>query len=138
MTVVELVAAAAVILLELFLPTLVIVGMIFVSLLIRREHIRSLGFERPQSWPHMVGFAFTGAVFLQLFDVGVVMPIMNRLTGTTIDYSGFAHLRAIWDNCCFFWCFPGRWLLWVKKSFIVAISKNGSLTCWGATCPGFC
>lgn len=93
-TVVELVAAAAAVLLDLFLPTLVILGMIVVSLLIRREHIRSLGFKRPQSWPRMVGFVFVSVVFLQLFDVGVIMPIMNRLTGTTIDYSGFAHLKG--------------------------------------------
>jgi membrane protease YdiL (CAAX protease family) len=93
-TVVELVVAAAVVLLDLFLPTIVILGMIFVSLLIRREHIRSLGFKRPQSWARMIGFAFISVVFLQLFDVGVVLPIMNRLTGTTIDYSGFANLKG--------------------------------------------
>jgi membrane protease YdiL (CAAX protease family) len=93
-TVVELVIAAAVVLLDLFVPTLVILGMIFVSLLIRREHIRSLGFKRPQSWARMIGFAFIGVVFLQLFDVGVVLPIMNRITGTTIDYSGFANLKG--------------------------------------------
>lgn len=92
-TLVELVVAAVVILLDLFIPTLVILGMIFVSLLIRREHIRSLGFKRPQSWSRMVSFAFIGVVFLQLFDVGVVLPIMNRLTGSTIDYSGFANLK---------------------------------------------
>jgi membrane protease YdiL (CAAX protease family) len=93
-TVVELVAAAAVILLDLFLPTLVILVLAFVSLLVRREKIRSLGFRRPKSWPRMAGFAFVGAVLLQLFDVGVVMPIMNRLTGTTLDYSDFAELKG--------------------------------------------
>jgi hypothetical protein len=36
--------------------------MIFVSLLIRREHIRSLGFKRPQSWARMAGFAFIGVI----------------------------------------------------------------------------
>jgi uncharacterized protein len=93
-TIVELVVAAAVVLLDLFPPTLVILGMIFVSLLIRHEHIHLLGFKRPQSWARMIGFDFIGVVFLQLFDVGVVLPIMNRLTGTTIDYSGFANLKG--------------------------------------------
>ncbi|MFZ5807711.1 MAG: CPBP family intramembrane glutamic endopeptidase [Chloroflexota bacterium] len=93
-TIIELVVAAAVVLLDLFLPTIVILGMILVSLLIRREHIRSLGFKRPQSWGRMIGFAFIGVVFLQLFDVGVVLPIMNRLTGTSIDYSGFDNLKG--------------------------------------------
>jgi hypothetical protein len=46
----------------------------------------------------MAGFAFIGAAFLQLFDVGVVMPIMNRLTGTTIDYGDSADLRGnLWQ-----------------------------------------
>ncbi|MCK7480763.1 MAG: hypothetical protein M0C28_28770 [Candidatus Moduliflexus flocculans] len=138
-TVVELVVAAVVVLLDLFLPTIVILGMIVVSLLIRREHIRSLGFKRPQSWARMIGFAFIGVVFLQLFDVGVVLPIMNRLTGTTIDYSGFANLKgnigAIGSS---FWYFPGRWRLWARKSFIAAISRNYSPIFLGATYLGFC
>jgi membrane protease YdiL (CAAX protease family) len=33
-------------------------------------------------------------VGLQAFDVSVIMPIMNHLTGTTIDYSGFAGLKG--------------------------------------------
>jgi membrane protease YdiL (CAAX protease family) len=93
-TVLELIAATVVILLDLFLPTLIILGMLIVSLLIRREHIRSLGFKRPQSWSRMLGLTFIAVVFLQLFDVGLVMPIMNRLTGATIDYSGFANLKG--------------------------------------------
>ncbi len=93
-TVIELVAAAVVVLLDLFIPTLIILVLIFVSLLIRHEHIRSLGFKKPQSWPRLVGIALIGVVFLQLLDVGLTMPIMNRLTGTTIDYSGFAHLKG--------------------------------------------
>lgn len=93
-TVVELVAAVVVILLDLFLPTLVILAMLAVSLLIRREPIAVVGFKRAKSWPALIGFAFLGAVGLQAFDVSVIMPIMNRLTGTTIDYSGFAGLKG--------------------------------------------
>ena len=93
-TVVELVAAAVVILLGLFLPTLVILAMLAVSLLVRREPIAVVGFKRPGSWPALIGFAFLGAVGLQAFDVSVIMPIMNHLTGTTIDYIGFAGLKG--------------------------------------------
>jgi hypothetical protein len=109
-TFIELIIATAVVLLDLFLPTLVILVMIIVSLLIRREHIRTLGFKRPASWPRLVGMAFAGAVVLQLFDVGVVMPIMNRLTGTTIDYSGFANLKGN----------PGQLLLLLALSWTLA------------------
>ncbi len=93
-TLIELCAAAATIILDLFIPTLLILGIMIVSLLIRREHIASIGFKRPQSWLRMTGFAFVSVFFLQLFDVGVVMPILNRLTGKTIDYSGFASLQG--------------------------------------------
>lgn len=93
-TIIELVIAAVVILLDLLIPTIIILPMIVISLFIRREHIRSLGFKRPQSWARIISFSFIAVVFLQLFDVGFVMPIMNRLTGTTIDYSGFANLKG--------------------------------------------
>jgi hypothetical protein len=93
-TLIELCAVVATIILDLFIPTLVILGIMIVSLLIRREHIAAMGFKRPQSWLRMAGFAFVSAFFLQLFDVGVVMPILNRLTGKTLDYSGFASLQG--------------------------------------------
>lgn len=93
-TMIEFAAIVIVVLLDLFMPTLVIIGLMVVSLLIRRDHIAVMGFKRPQSWPSMAGFVFVITVFLQLFDVGVMMPIMNRVTGTTIDYSGFASLQG--------------------------------------------
>ena len=93
-TIVELVAAAAVVLMDLFLPTLVILGMTALSLLIRREKITVLGFRRPKSWLGLSVIALLSAVILQLFDAGVMMPILNRLTGTTIDTSGFAQLQG--------------------------------------------
>ncbi len=92
--VIEVVVAVIVVLLDLFLPTLVILGMMVISLLIRRERISVLGFKKPKSWPGLIGVSFLSVVGLQLFDVGFVMPILNRLTGLTINYSGFAHLQG--------------------------------------------
>jgi membrane protease YdiL (CAAX protease family) len=93
-TLLEFAAIVATVLLDLFIPTLVILGLMVISLLIRSEHISVVGFKRPKSWPGMLGFAFAGAALLQLFDAGIIMPILNRLTGQTIDYSGFAHLQG--------------------------------------------
>lgn len=93
-TIVELAAIVATVLLDLFLPTLVLLGLMVVSLLIRREHISVMGFKRPQSWLGLAVFAFVVAFLLQLFDAGVVMPILNRLTGTTLDTSGFTSLQG--------------------------------------------
>jgi len=52
--VIEFVVAACVVLLDLFMPTLVILGMIAISLLIRREHIRSLVACRREDEPKVV------------------------------------------------------------------------------------
>jgi membrane protease YdiL (CAAX protease family) len=93
-TLFELIAAAIVIILDLFIPTLVILGMIILSLLIRRENISSLGFKRAQSGLKMAGYVFLGVVFLQLFQIGLTMPVLNHLTGTTINYSAFANLKG--------------------------------------------
>jgi hypothetical protein len=48
-TIIELAAIVVTVLLDLFIPTLVIIGLMVVSLLISREHIAVMGFERPRS-----------------------------------------------------------------------------------------
>lgn len=93
-TIIELVAAVIVVLLDLFVPTLVILGMALISLIVRREKPAVLGLKKPKSWLGMAAIAFLGAVLLQLFDAGVMMPILNRLTGTAIDNSGVAQLQG--------------------------------------------
>jgi hypothetical protein len=93
-TMIELVAITAAILFDLFIPTLILLGLMIVSLLLRRENIRVMGFKRPGSWQQITGFTFVSAFLLQLFDAGLVMPILNRLTGQTLDYSGFATLQG--------------------------------------------
>jgi len=91
---IELCAITTTVILDLWMPTLVIIGLMIVSLLIRRQPISIVGFKRPQPWLGKIGFTFVFAFFMQLFDIAVVMPIMNRLTGTTIDYNGFASLQG--------------------------------------------
>ena len=90
----EIIAAAVVIILDLFIPTIVILGMIVISLLVRRENIASLGFKKNANGLRMAGMVLLGVMALQLFQIGVTMPILNHLTGTTIDYSGFANLKG--------------------------------------------
>lgn len=92
--IIELSAIVVTVLFDLFIPTLILLGLMVVSLLIRRENIQIMGFKRPRSWPQMVGVTFLIAFLLQLFDAGLVMPILNRVTGTTLDTSGFAHLQG--------------------------------------------
>ncbi len=94
LTVIELIAAIVIVLLDVFNRTLLILGLLALSLLIRHEKLDALGFKKPKSWLWVIGVSFATAALLQLFDAGVLMPILNRLTGTTIDYSGFANLKG--------------------------------------------
>ncbi len=121
-TVVELIAAIVVIMFDLLIPAVVIVALMVVSLIIRHEHIRTVGFKRPKSWAKLFGLAFAGVVFLQLFDIGIVMPILNRLTGTTIDYSGFSSLKGNVGQLATYLLFS-----WILAAFIEEIAFRGYL-----------
>lgn len=94
LAVLELIAITITILYDLLIPTLLILALMVVSLLIHRDNLRGMGFKHPNSWPVMFRAAFLGATLLQIFDAGVVMPILNRLTGTNLDYTSFAHLQG--------------------------------------------
>jgi uncharacterized protein len=93
-TALEIAAAAAAIILDLFIPTIVILGMIVISLLIRRENIASPGFKKSGNGLRMAGMVLLGVMALQFFQIGITMPVLNRLTGSAIDYSAFANLKG--------------------------------------------
>jgi hypothetical protein len=56
-------------------------------------------------------------VLLQLFDAGVLMPILNCLTGSVINYSGFANLQGNPSLFLSLLFQAGRWLLLGWKVF---------------------
>jgi membrane protease YdiL (CAAX protease family) len=90
----EIIAAALVIILDLFVPTIVILGMIIVSLLIHCEGTSTLGFRKAENGPRMIGFVFLCVVLWQLIQFSLVMPVLNHLTGTTQNLSSFAELKG--------------------------------------------
>lgn len=94
LTLIELITAITVILLDLLNPTLIVLVMVVISMLIRKEKYDTIGLKKPKSWIALIGVALLSMVLLQLFDAGVLMPVLNRLTGTTINYSGFANLMG--------------------------------------------
>lgn len=93
-TIIELAAIVTAILFDLFLPTLFILTLMVVSQMISREHISLIGLKTPRSWVEMAGFTLITAIIMQLFAVGVLMPVMNRLTGETMNYSGLSSLEG--------------------------------------------
>ena len=94
LTTLEIVATAAVIILDLFIPTIVILGMIIISLLIHHENISSLGFRKNKNGLRMIVFIVVSVVIWQLIQIGLIMPVLNHLTGTTQDLSAFINLKG--------------------------------------------
>ena len=92
--VVEITIAVAVIILDLFIPTIVILGMIAISLLVRREGIVSLGFRKNKNMFRMMGVVLFSVFIWQLIQIGFTMPILNHLTGTTQDLGAFTELKG--------------------------------------------
>ena len=92
-TAVEVVAACAVIILDLVVPSLVLLAMAGVSLVVRRSHWSSLGFHRPDD-RRLVPKMFAFAVVWSVFQLAVAMPIANHLSGEKQDLSDFQDLEG--------------------------------------------
>jgi len=90
----EVVLAAAVVILDLFIPTIVILGLIFISLVIRRQGLSNLGFKKSKNMGRMAAAVFLWVIVWTLLHLALFMPILNRLTGTTQDLSAYENLEG--------------------------------------------
>jgi len=91
---IEFLVAAAVIILDLVQPTLVILAMIVLSLLARRDRLSTLGLKRVEDLPRILAVVFGLVIVWQLFHLGVTKPVLNHLTGATQDLSDFENLKG--------------------------------------------
>ena len=89
----ELVAAAIAILLDLAIPSLVLLLLAGLSLAVRREGPSSLGLRHP-SRRHLVAGTAGFAVVWSLFQLGVTMPVANHLSGERQDMGVFADVEG--------------------------------------------
>lgn len=121
-TAVELVIAVAVIILDLFIPTIIILGIIVISLLIRREKISTLGFKKNKNVLWMALTIFLLVMAWTLLHLSVFMPILNHLTGTTQDLSAFENLKGNLGNLLFLLA-----LTWTLAAFGEEIVYRGYL-----------
>ena len=90
----ELIIAAIVIIFDLFIPTLLILAFLVISIVFKKFKFSSLGFKKISSPLKTIFLILLSVVLLQLFDVGVIMPIINHTTGQSIDYSSFGSIHG--------------------------------------------
>jgi membrane protease YdiL (CAAX protease family) len=91
---VEVALAAVVVILDLFIPTLLILGLMVVSLLIRREGLATMGFHRARRPWALAGKMLIFATVWSLVQIGLLKPIVNHVSGTTQDMSQFEGLQG--------------------------------------------
>ena len=91
-TLMELAAATAVILLDLLIPTLVVLAMLALSLVLRREGFSTLGFKKLSLRLCITSFLL--AVLWTAVDFGLLLPLLNRLTGASRDMTAFESLKG--------------------------------------------
>ncbi len=94
LTLVEVIAASGAVLLDLVVPTFVLLFLAVVSLFIRREHFTSLGFRRTPRGSHLVVKMLGFAAAWSVFQLAVSMPIANHLSGKEQDLNAFKDLQG--------------------------------------------
>jgi uncharacterized protein len=90
---IEAIAAAIAVLMDLAIPSLVLLAMAVISLAVRRRGFGTLGLTRFKGW-RLVGTMLVLAVLWSAFQLTVTMPIANHLSGTKQDLTAFEDLQG--------------------------------------------
>ncbi|MBF4764495.1 CPBP family intramembrane metalloprotease [Nocardioides islandensis] len=90
----ELTAAVVAVALDLLVPAFVIVAVSAVSLALRRQRPDSLGFHRLPAPVRTAGTVALLVLAWSVAQVGLVMPVLERVTGETQDFGLFADLEG--------------------------------------------
>jgi len=91
---VEVALAALAVILDLAIPTFVILGVMVVSLLIRREGLSTMGLHRVSRPWVLAGKMLIFAAAWSVVNIGLLKPMVNHLSGTTQDMSQFNGLQG--------------------------------------------
>jgi membrane protease YdiL (CAAX protease family) len=108
--------------LDLFIPTIIILGIMIISLLIRKEKISSLGFKKTENVFSMAMNVLLLVIVWTFLQLALFMPVLNHLTGTTQDLSAFENLKGNMGNLLFFLI-----LTWTLAAFGEEIVYRGYL-----------
>jgi membrane protease YdiL (CAAX protease family) len=66
----------------------------WLSMWLRRVGWRQIGMSRPLSWPKTVLAAIVIGLAYNALDIGVILPLLHRLTGEPLDLTAFAPLEG--------------------------------------------
>jgi len=75
-------------------PKLPLLLLGWLSMWLRRVGWRQVGLSRPRSWPSTVVTAIVVGLAYNALDIGVLIPLLHRLTGEPLDLTAFASLKG--------------------------------------------
>jgi membrane protease YdiL (CAAX protease family) len=90
----EVVVAVLLIVLDVAIPTVVVLVVAVLSLTLRHESLRSLGLVRLDRPGHTVTVVLALTLCWTAFQFGLTMPVLNRVTGERQDMGPFADLEG--------------------------------------------
>jgi CAAX protease family protein len=91
---VEVVAATLAVLLDLVVPTLVILALLATSLAVRRQGLASLGLRRIPRPGRLAWQVLALTMGWTLLQLAVIIPVLEHLTGQRQDISQFAEVEG--------------------------------------------
>jgi membrane protease YdiL (CAAX protease family) len=94
LAVIEVLLAATAVILDLLIPTIVILVLTTISLAIRRTGPASLGFHRVPRPGQMIISVFMLAIAWTVIQFSLTLPILNHLTGQRQNLNQFAGLQG--------------------------------------------
>lgn len=100
-TLIEIALSIFVIISDFFIPTFILIFLMVLSMIIRKENISTIGLTKPKSWLKLIPTTLGLALFMQFIDAGITMPILYRLTGIRVDYSSFSNLQGNFEQLLF-------------------------------------
>jgi membrane protease YdiL (CAAX protease family) len=93
-TAIEVCAASVAVVLDLLIPTFILLALAGISLLVRRQGFSSLGFHRAARHSHLAIKMLAFAAVWSVFQLSVVMPIANHISGTDQNLDDFKDLQG--------------------------------------------
>jgi membrane protease YdiL (CAAX protease family) len=122
-TVIELLLAVTCVVFDILIPTLVILVTMAVTMLYRKEKLSDIGFKKPDRPFRMTIVVLGLSVVWTILVFGLVLPVLNRLTGTHQDVSAFENLQGNIGQLLFMLAAG-----WVLGAFAEEIVYRGFLT----------
>jgi uncharacterized protein len=115
-----LLAGAILLALGFPLPVLPLFIVGWASLRLRHMGWRDVGLRRPDKWLPTIGLALIIGIGYQVLDTLVIAPILQSLTGETIDLSQFGFIKGSLLALVFFLV-----LTWTEAAFIEEMFFRG-------------